>query len=60
MLAQPLISNGVRLIAQVVLFLLASLTLSATEHPPVPTLHIPRVGRAPKITDFLNGTPREA
>ena len=60
MLAQPLISNGVRLIALVVLFLLAGLTLSATEHPPVPTLHIPRVSRAPKITDFLNGTPREA
>ena len=34
MLAQPLISNGVRLIALVVLFLLAGLTLSATEHPP--------------------------
>jgi len=60
MLARPLISDGVRLIAQVVLFLLAGLTLSAAEHPPVPTLHIPHVSRVPKITDFLNGTPREA
>jgi len=40
--------------------MIGGVTLDAAEHPPVPTLHIPHVSRAPKITDFLEGTPREA
>jgi len=53
-------SDGVWLIASVVLMQLFTLKLGAAESPPAPTVHIPHVTRAPKITDFINGTPREA
>ena len=43
----------------VFLFLLAARPLIGAPLDPVP-LKIPRVTRAPKLSDFLNGTPREA
>lgn len=34
--------------------------LGFAESDETPTLRVPRVSRAPKLSDFLNGTPREA
>ncbi len=49
-----------RLICLLVMFLLAALTLKAAGSTPMPTLRIPHVTRAPKLTDYLDGIPREA
>ena len=42
-----------------ILFFLAARPLIGAPLDPLP-LKIPRVTRAPKLSDFLNGTPREA
>lgn len=42
------------------ILLFAALSGVAADETPTPTVHIPHVTRAPKLADFLNGTPREA
>lgn len=41
------------------ILLFAAVGVNAAEEMPTPTVRIPHVTRAPKLTDFLNGTPRE-
>ena len=49
-----------RRVSGLILFLLGPAAGFAQPEDDAPTLTIPRVARAPKLTDFLSGTPREA
>jgi hypothetical protein len=57
----PLRHRPIRLPILLIVLCCAALTASgAPVDEPTPEITVPRVTRAPKLTDFLNGTPREA